>query len=449
MKDDERPPVPGLGRLRPSRVAFALGLVGLFAFPAIAFLTIRRSFGVAESIELHLRILDRLDEMLAALEMAESSARGYAVTKEPRLLRSYAAAINRFPAQTAALAALVGPAEQERLEGLRAIAAEHLGQLDQVIAEVDHGAPTSRLAPLFEDGFSLMTHAHEIHRAMRGDYRTRLRDLLYRQAQAERRTNLTLALGTALLVLTMLGAALLAQFEEQKRERLRARTQELQELVLGVVGHDLRSPLAAVSAGAGMLRRGTLTPEQVGRVAEQIQRSSQRMALLTRDLLDFTRARFLGSIELAPEPSDGSEICQRIVSEQRLAHPERTIELSVQGSASGLWDPARLEQLLANLVSNAVQHGDPERAIRVASTVEDARWSFEVHNAGAIPAPLLPLIFEPFSQGLGDAPGKHLGLGLFIVERIAHAHGGRVTVESSEQQGTTFKVVLPIVRASA
>ncbi len=440
------------GPVRPSRVAFGLTLVGLVVFPALAYLTVQRSRSIGSQIERHLLILDRVDRLVLDLEQAESSARAFAITRDGRLLATFRAAAQALPADVAALAEVVEPAQAGRVEALASLGDSHLQQLDGVVAAAQRGDSVKALVPRFEEGIALMGRIEQIVEALRGDYRLRLANLLAASGRAAARTNLTMTAGAILLVLTLLGAAISAQAEEMRRERLRRRTQELQDLVLGVVGHDLRSPLAAVTAGAELLlKRRTLNEEQIERISRQILRSSGRMAALTRDLLDYTRARFLGAIELALEPADGAEICRRIVDEQRIAQPQRGITLELAGEARGLWDPSRLEQLFSNLLSNAIQHGAPETEIRVVSRTEAGSWWVSVHNQGTITPELLPEIFEPFSGGseTGTQRGRHLGLGLFIVERIASAHGGEVTVDSGPDRGTTFTVRLPINPASA
>jgi signal transduction histidine kinase len=128
------------------------------------------------------------------------------------------------------------------------------------------------------------------------------------------------------------------------------------------------------------------------------------------------------------------------------AHPERRLQLQVDGELSGTWDAPRLEQVISNLLGNAVRHGSPEGPVQVTLKGEPARVVLCVHNAGHIPPQLLPRVFEPF-QSNRDSRSRAggLGLGLYIVQQIVLAHGGSVEVQSTPSEGTSFHVMLPRV----
>ena len=132
--------------------------------------------------------------------------------------------------------------------------------------------------------------------------------------------------------------------------------------------------------------------------------------------------------------------CRAIVSETESARPRARIDTTSIGDTQGTWDQARVEQLLSNLVANAVDHGDGTVAVRISG--EDSnRVILSVHNQGPpIPPERLPDVFDPFRRG--EDGGDGLGLGLFIVREIVRAHEGTVEVASTAQ-GTTFTVSLP------
>lgn len=215
--------------------------------------------------------------------------------------------------------------------------------------------------------------------------------------------------------------------------------------VMGILGHDLRNPLAAIKAGASLLRRPEAAPADVARVASRIERSVDRAATMIAELLDFTHSRFKGVLPVAPGPCDLAEVCRHVVSELKAGNPDHTIELSVEGDCRGTWDRARLGQLASNLVGNALTHGAPAFPVRVSVRDEGEAVVLEVVNQGQpIPPESLPVIFEPFRRGenrSGEQQG--LGLGLYIVQQIALAHGGTVAVRSTAEAGTTFAVRLP------
>jgi two-component system sensor histidine kinase/response regulator len=162
-------------------------------------------------------------------------------------------------------------------------------------------------------------------------------------------------------------------------------------------------------------------------------------------LLDLTRARAGGGIEVQPRETNLADLCNQAIDEIELAFPRWTISRAFVGELDGAWDSDRLLQIISNLVSNAGQHGRPEGvlAVRLDGGHPDA-VTMVIHNGGAIPESLLPNLFDPFrgSRQRPDA-SRGLGLGLFIVKEIARAHGGAVEVRSSAQDGTTFTVRLP------
>lgn len=221
------------------------------------------------------------------------------------------------------------------------------------------------------------------------------------------------------------------------------------ELFAGVLAHDLRNPLGAMMAAAqlalvrreGEGARGDGEVKPLGRILS----SGQRMTTMIDQLLDFTRARSGGGIEVEPHEANLADLCAQAAGELELAHPDWTIRRETLGDPRGTWDSDRLLQVLSNLVANAGQHGSPEAGIllRLDGTDRD-RVGVEVHNGGAIPGPLLPHIFNPFRNTRhrrGQSRG--LGLGLFIVREIVRAHGGTVEISSSEAAGTTFSIRLP------
>ena len=230
----------------------------------------------------------------------------------------------------------------------------------------------------------------------------------------------------------------------ERSARLEAeRVAELQRLTLGVVGHDLRSPLQSIKLTATLLlHNGDLTPEQAERVL-RITRGTDRIAGIIRDLLDYTRARQGETLQVQPRELDLDDLCRAIVLETQSIHPERDISLESSGGCSGAWDGPRLGQVISNLLSNALQHGGPTCRVRVALAGDDAAATITVSNDGSpIPREAQTTIFEPYRRADDRGPGSGLGLGLFIVREIARAHGGDVVLESAE--GTTsFVVRLP------
>jgi PAS domain S-box-containing protein len=223
---------------------------------------------------------------------------------------------------------------------------------------------------------------------------------------------------------------------------------DFQQQVIGIVGHDLRNPLATIMGSISLLRRQHgLTPSSVVSL-DRAARSAARMARLISDLLDYTRTRAPGGLPVVLTRSDLHVICSESIDECRSANPGSTIQLETSGDATGCWDADRIEQAVTNLVVNAIQHGDGS-PIRVSSIASAAHTvEIKVCNAGeVIPADVLPELFKAYRRGIRGEEGRQhrggVGLGLFIVAQIAEAHGGTVWAESSAETGTTFTIQLP------
>jgi signal transduction histidine kinase len=241
-----------------------------------------------------------------------------------------------------------------------------------------------------------------------------------------------------------------ARLEAQRAEESARTAVELQERLVAVVGHDLRTPLSAIRMSAGLLaRRGSLSEDQV-RVVARIGASAERMTRIIHDLLDFTRVRRGGAIPLEPRRADLVDVCLRAVAELRAAHPDREIVLDLPREAWLTCDPDRVAQVVSNLVGNALEHSPSGSEIRVALTTSADGEVLVVHNGGPpIPPELTGEIFEPFRRGPHGGDAGSVGLGLFIVRELVRAHGGTVEVRSSAEHGTTFTVRLPHARAAS
>ncbi len=232
----------------------------------------------------------------------------------------------------------------------------------------------------------------------------------------------------------------LARAEREAREMGR-----LQERLMAIVGHDLRTPLSVIHLGiTTALQRGGLAPEQE-RTLSRIARSCNRMRGIIDDLLDYSRLRQGQGIPVEKSRVDLADICRRAVAEQGSIARGRDIAVSVSGDTTLLADAGRLVQVFSNLVGNAVQHGEGPIAVMISSTADEIQVA--VHNRGRpIPPAVLPDIFEPFRRGgattARDEKGS-VGLGLFIVREVVRAHGGDVEVRSDAADGTTFTVRLP------
>ncbi|AKI99081.1 PAS domain S-box-containing protein [Archangium gephyra] len=235
-------------------------------------------------------------------------------------------------------------------------------------------------------------------------------------------------------------------YEEERRAKDEARQRsELEQQYLGVVSHDLRNPLASISLGARTLQRlERPAPETVLRTAGRIATSADTMGRMVSDLLDFTRGRLGGGLPLERTHNDLVLLCQEVIEEFSVTHPERRILLEGDARCEGWWDGERMRQVLSNLLSNALRHSRPGSPVSVRARELEGEVELAVSNEGEpIPTELLPVLFEPFRRGLSTfRPAGSLGLGLFIVHQVVAGHGGRVEVGTGEE-GTTFAVRVP------
>jgi sigma-B regulation protein RsbU (phosphoserine phosphatase) len=244
----------------------------------------------------------------------------------------------------------------------------------------------------------------------------------------------------------------LAQAEDRLKLALEAAEDRalFAEQLIGIVSHDLRTPLQAIRLGTQLLARTALDEAQLKTVANVL-RSSRRAQRLVADLLDFTVARVGRGISVAPQPIDLQHVVADSVDELRAAYPQQPFALRHHGGTAATADASRIAQLIGNLVANAATYGAPGRPITITSHGSDAGGlAIQVHNEGPpIDAALLPRLFEPMVRGDTQAADRSVGLGLFIVREIARAHGGSVSVASAEETGTTFTFQAPAAKAAA
>jgi signal transduction histidine kinase len=222
------------------------------------------------------------------------------------------------------------------------------------------------------------------------------------------------------------------------------------EMFLAILGHDLRTPLGAIYTSAAFMLDLDELEEPHRTLISRIARSATRTIDMAGDLLDFTRSRLGGGIPAVRAPMDLGKVVRDVVDEISAAHAERRLQVDTRVEQHGEWDAARISQALTNLIGNAVEHGAPGTTVTVEIQGDEGNVTVTIHNRGAvIPADRLNGLFNPMKareaplNPSASGPTGNLGLGLYIAERIVHAHRGRIDVESSEARGTTFTVHLP------
>jgi signal transduction histidine kinase len=232
---------------------------------------------------------------------------------------------------------------------------------------------------------------------------------------------------------------------ERLEEALRCR-----EEFVRVLAHDLRNPVNTISLAAASFRDDNPTPESLAKLREIIERSTSRMSQLIQDLLDEAVIERSGLLPINPQPHDcyalGEEVCQftRVHASAKKVH----LTCDIPDHATIHVDRARILQVLANLVDNALKFTPAGGRIVVREEPYGNHLRFSVFNNGsAIPEDHQKKIFDPYFQAPGNTRGG-AGLGLTIAKRIVEQHGGAIWVESKEGEGTTFFFTIPAGRAA-
>ena len=233
---------------------------------------------------------------------------------------------------------------------------------------------------------------------------------------------------------------------EQLARELRERTETLRlnELFAAVLAHDLRDPLNAMTNSAALLER-TATTDMGRTAARRIGAAGHAMSRMIGDVLDLSRARLGGGLQMQPAATGLRPVLERVLDQQRTIHPDATITLDCEADLCGVWDADRLAQAVANLVGNALTHGTPNGAVQVDAAAAGAgQVRVSVSSDGEIAPELLAHVFDPFRSGAQTQAGRRdgLGLGLYIVEQIVLGHRGSVGVAAHHGR-TVFHINLP------
>jgi sigma-B regulation protein RsbU (phosphoserine phosphatase) len=219
---------------------------------------------------------------------------------------------------------------------------------------------------------------------------------------------------------------------------------ELREQFIAVLGHDLRNPLASLSAGTRLLQKSKLD-ERAEAVLVLMQKSIVRMASLIDNLLDFARGRLGGGITLTLSAQSLEPALQQVVDELQSTHPETIIKTNFAFTKPMTADPVRISQLFSNLLGNALTYGTEGEPVTVTAKT-DEQFELTICNAGnPIPAAAMERLFYPFSRGEVRPSQQGLGLGLYIASEIARAHDGRIDVTSTPES-ICFTLRMPLQR---
>jgi signal transduction histidine kinase len=221
-------------------------------------------------------------------------------------------------------------------------------------------------------------------------------------------------------------------------------TSALREQFIAVLGHDLRNPLASISGGVSLLRKETLS-ERGARILDMMHGSVVRMSGLIDNVLDLARGRLGDGIALNREAGVALEpTLRQVVNELRIGAPGRTIETDFTLPEAVNCDPARIGQMVSNLLANGLTHGRPDEPVRIQAATTGGELEVSVANGGEpIPPETRERLFQPFFRGHAQPSQNGLGLGLHIASEIAKAHGGSIDVASTAQE-TRFTFRMPL-----
>ena len=384
-------------------------------------------------------LVDRSDQMLAKAHEAqtrvmgqEAALRGWVMSGDPRYrVRYEGESVDALLTNLDAL--VVDPDQHERLASLRRRYAEVVATTDGLEGR------QSQLDQLNADFSLFLRHERALRAGRANDSRREVRH--------------TIVLSSVLLVAC---AGLLAFFSRAQVRRVadgyeraldeRRRDEELREVFLGILGHDLQNPLTAILISASQAARRSGGDDVQKRTLARVTSAGERMSRMIGQLLDMTRARSGGGLRVDRRLGSFGETCRRVVDEARAANPTRVIDFVTHGDLRSAFDADRMAQVLSNLIGNAIVHGASDLPILVVARRVGTEVELAVNNHGpTIPDEQRAAIFDPFRRGhVATERAKHgLGLGLFIAKQIMLAHGGDLSLTSEPVPGTTFRAMFP------
>jgi signal transduction histidine kinase len=235
------------------------------------------------------------------------------------------------------------------------------------------------------------------------------------------------------------------------------RSLRMRDEFMSLVAHELRTPLNTLFLETQMralqLKRGNLPatdPDQVGAMIERDERQIKAMIRLIDDMLDVSRMKS-GTLSIRPGKVELMTLLERVLSDLSLqaAAAGSSVSLAPHAPVDGWWDEFRIEQVIVNLLTNALRYGGGQPVeVSVHGGQGKVRIDVRDHGRGIAPADI-ERIFEPYERGARNGEPKGLGLGLYISRQLASSHGGALTATSQPGQGSTFSLLLPVRDAVA
>jgi signal transduction histidine kinase len=434
-------------QLVPPRVigGFALAVITLLITSLVTLQALSRRKLAVLSVERSVAVLRTTEALVAEVNDSQLAITEFILTGDRQLLEPYESARRSIPETLTKLRTLTAdrPQVQEELDRIGPVLGAAMELDRQELVARRSGASVPELRPLLMDGKALLDQSAAQLDRLRTHTASVLENEQRALSESMRSSTFVVVLGDAILLTLILAAATVAFRDAASK----ARAVQFQRRVLGMVGHDLRNPLSVVTMSATHLAMSPDLGDRVRGSISKIIHAANRMEKLIRQLLDYSRIELRIGFPLDIRPSDVGASCSRVIEQFRALNPTREIRYEPGERFEVCWDPDRIEQVLENLVGNALKYSPPNTTVRLAWKKEGDDVVIRVNNSGApIPEDVLPHIFEPFRRGKNQEVGASkdsLGLGLYIVRQIIIQHGGKVDVQSAPLEGTTFTVRLP------
>ncbi|MDB6088343.1 MAG: sensor hybrid histidine kinase [Gammaproteobacteria bacterium] len=468
-------------------LAFTCALVAILAVGFVSYTEMSVLASSNARVQRSYDVLQTLHDLNTALTDTETNQRGFLLTQDASYLDQYDAAIAQIRLALTELRRLSTNERttEDAIGHLAQLAGAKLDEMQHAIHSWEKGQRHGALAQLAAGtGRQIMDDFRRNTLQLEADQR----QLLHGQRQREYHARLAseaVLVATILLSLFFVGAATLVsrRFDERRRwlereiaERQRSeerrealltseraarseaeRATRLKDEFVATMSHELRTPLNAIVGWASILRRDR-RPDTVGQGVEVIERNAKLQARMVEDLLDMSRI-LSGKLAMDLQRMDLSLVIEAAIAAVRPAADAKGLRLqtTIQPTRSVTGDSGRLQQVVWNLLTNAIKF-TPDRgtiAILVHEVESEGAPSVEisVRDSGqGIDPKFLPFVFDRFRQADASTTRRHggLGLGLSIVKSLVEMHGGTVDVQSlGEGQGTTFTVRLPLALSNA
>ena len=419
---------------------------------ALAF-TSYRSFRRSNDLEVEwlgdLQALTQTQEIFSSVKDAQGAESAYMLTGDAGYLGPYGRAIAEIVVHNARLEGLVenDPEQGRQLRKVEELTTATTSEFARGIESRKTGLETALDEAKTGRSRELMFALRRNVQEMQAGEQSRLLTNRTRWLAAEKGLTGAVLVGSSFSVVVVALLALVVAQERSRRQLAMNRLAEdyqILELFLGIAGHELRNPVSFIRIAAGFLKSEANLSGELAETVERIDQSAARAIKLTQELGDATRTRLGAGIAIHPRETDLAKLGGMVVTNFSSSHRERQLTFSSCGNCVTFADPERIEQVLTNLVENAIAYGEAHSPIELHLDGTGSAIRIEVRNQGApIPPDVLPRLFEAFSRGSSGRYREGLGLGLYIADQIVRAHNGAIQVRSDSDSGTVFSLLFP------